>query len=57
VTGEDQKRLEALSDEAFFTLVRRFLDSGGKQAPITARPPKERTRGPGATARRPGDRR
>lgn len=57
VKGEDLKRLEALSDEAFFTLVRRFLDSGGKQAPITARPPKERIRGPGATGRRPGDRR
>ena len=29
VTGEDLKRLEALPDEAFFTVVRRFLDSGG----------------------------
>jgi hypothetical protein len=57
VTGEDLKRLEILPDEAFFALVRRFLDSGGKQGPIDARPPKERTRGPGATTGRPGDRR
>jgi hypothetical protein len=57
VTGEDLKRLEVLPDEAFFTLVRRFLDSGGSQAPITARPPRERSSRSETSTRRSGDKR
>lgn len=57
VTGEDLKRLEALPDEAFFTLVRRFLDSGGRQGPITVRPPKERPSRSETSTRRSGDKR
>ncbi|HJM56082.1 MAG: hypothetical protein CMJ98_06540 [Planctomycetes bacterium] len=57
VAGEDLKRLEALPDEAFFALVRRFLDSGGKQAPVPTRLPKERSRRSDTSNGRSGDKR
>jgi hypothetical protein len=57
VGGDDLKRLEALPDEAFFALVRRFLDSGGKQIPIPTRSPKERSRRSDTTNGRSGDKR
>ena len=57
VTGEDLKRLEILPDEAFFTFVRRILDSGGKQAPVPTRSPKQRSSRAGTPTKRPGDRR
>ncbi|HIF41445.1 MAG TPA: DUF3106 domain-containing protein [Planctomycetes bacterium] len=57
VMGEDLKRLEALPDEVFFTLVRRFLDSGGKQAPLPTRSPKERSKRSDTATGRSGDKR
>ena len=41
LTSGQRKRLEAVPDEAFFSQVRRFLDSGGDKARFPERSPRQ----------------